>query len=125
MITKAIISQTLDQHFKHCFHPDISDEDLPKILNQIADTIFKAVPVPVDSKWLLFTGGYDSPSGKTKIYQVRSKETPHFLLGEIKWYPAFRCYSFFASSNTIFETQCLQDIANFIDVLMHLHYKKQ
>lgn len=40
------------------------------------------------------------------------------MLGQVKWYPGFRKYSFFPSSDIVFEQQCLKDIASFLDKLM-------
>lgn len=42
--------------------------------------------------------------------QERAKQHP---LGVVKWYGGFRRYSFFPAPNTIFEQQCLRDIADF------------
>ena len=54
---------------------------------------------------------------KTNVYEVVS-----FLhgdrLGIIKWYGAWRCYTFLPNYDTIWNKGCLQDIILFIDELM-------
>ena len=56
---------------------------------------------------------------KTKVYSVttKSKETE---LGVIKWYPAWRRYCFFPSSeyDTVWDFSCLHEVATFIKDLM-------
>lgn len=118
MITKSIICQVLEAN-KDLFNPMIEDGILTDHYNTIANEIL-AAPGILEAKWIAFTLIGASPSGKTNIYQVRSKENPNILLGIIKWYPAFRCYSFFAAPNTIFEPVCMGDICNFINMLMQL-----
>jgi hypothetical protein len=65
-------------------------------------------------KWIEFTLQHDT--GKTKVYNCYNKEYGS-LLGQVKWYAAFRKYSFFPENNIVFETQCLKDIASFLDKL--------
>lgn len=69
----------------------------------------------VEYKWIYF-----SPlvfTGKTTVYNCYNKEYQS-LLGQVKWYGGFRKYSFFPEPNIVFETQCLKDIASFLDKLM-------
>ena len=68
----------------------------------------------INSKWINFTLIKDT--GKTKQYQIHSKESG-ILLGTIKWYAPWRKYSFFPEPLTIFETTCLFDILSFINIL--------
>lgn len=56
--------------------------------------------------------------GKTKKFGIITKET-HECIGEIKWYGRWRKYSFFPEPNTVYETDCLTDIVNFIKDLMY------
>jgi len=66
-------------------------------------------------KWIEFI---QIPSiGVTKVFKCMNSEYGSFL-GTVKWYGAFRKYSFFPNDNIVFETQCLKDIANFLDCLM-------
>lgn len=69
----------------------------------------------VKYKWIHFTFQHDT--GKTKVYNCYNTEY-NSLLGQVKWYAGFRKYSFFAAPNIVFETQCLKDIASFLDKLM-------
>lgn len=68
------------------------------------------------SKWIDFVEIKDT--GKTKVFEVQTKDENWVCLGEIKWYPSWRKYSFFPSSDCVFETQCLSDIIAFINELM-------
>jgi hypothetical protein len=71
-----------------------------------------------DSKWIEFI---EQPkTGKTQIFNIVPKEQPGSVIGQIKWYGAWRKYCFFPSPSIIciFETQCLGDIISFINKLM-------
>jgi hypothetical protein len=39
-------------------------------------------------------------------------------LGMVKWHGAWRCYSFFPESDTLYERKCLMEIAQFLTDLM-------
>jgi hypothetical protein len=56
-----------------------------------------------------------SASKKTKRWQVVN--TSHKLLGYIKFYPQWRCYTFrpLGLADTVFNAGCLNDIAFFCD----------
>lgn len=57
-------------------------------------------------------------SGKTLQWQVWGrKRFPQEgqLLGIIKWFGRWRQYTFFPQPVTVFNRECLRDIANFID----------
>ena len=58
----------------------------------------------------------DSPTGKTRIYDVISNEDG-FVLGIIKWNPHWRKYWFLPSNDTGYEEKCMGDIANFLIML--------
>jgi hypothetical protein len=51
--------------------------------------------------------------GKTKYWIVYSKDE-NTALGVIRWYGAWRCYAFFPEPSTLFEKNCLWDIADFV-----------
>lgn len=57
-------------------------------------------------------------SGKTKVFELYSKEG-NALLGEIRWYGAWRQYAFMPRGNTVFEKQCLRDITDLLVELMN------
>ena len=67
------------------------------------------------SKWIRFEQAGDT--GKTKIWHVVTKDEG-YVLGEVKWYAPWRKYSFYPLGSTIFESQCLMDIANFLNCEM-------
>ena len=65
------------------------------------------------SKWLVFKRETsDAARYTTAKYSVTNKDQGA-VLGIIKWFGAFRQYSFYPSDNCIFEKTCLRDIANF------------
>jgi hypothetical protein len=53
----------------------------------------------------------------TKKYEVVSKLHGD-LLGVISWYSRWRQYAFYPESNTLFNTDCLTTIKNFLTLLM-------
>lgn len=69
-----------------------------------------------ESKWIDFI---EQPQkGKTQIFNIVPKEQPGSVIGQIKWYGAWKKYCLFPAPNCIFETQCLGDIVSFINKLM-------
>lgn len=66
-------------------------------------------------KWIKFREVLDT--GKTKVFEVIAIEGG-FKLGEVKWFGRWRKYSFFPNGETVFEKDCLRDIADFLDRLM-------
>ena len=62
-------------------------------------------------KWVIFV--LVKEGEKTNIWNVATKDGL-FKLGEIKWYPQWRTYSFFPYPDTVFENDCLLYIAGFI-----------
>jgi len=69
------------------------------------------------TKWLSIEKGIRLPNKKTDLYGVYNKESGA-CIGLIKWYGAFRQYSFFPASNTVYEKTCLADISKFMQDLM-------
>jgi hypothetical protein len=65
-------------------------------------------------KWIYIDFLMPSKSGKTNIYQVISNGVH---LGDIKWYAPWRKYAFFPESETLYEQDCLKDIARFLEEL--------
>lgn len=70
------------------------------------------------TKWIEFVIQHKPENRKTDIYLVQTKGDNPITIGCIKWYGSFRKYSFFPYENTVFENQCLKDIANFLEHLM-------
>jgi len=79
------------------------------------------------SKWIIFVEG--EPKPKTKTWHVVTKEDggkPGFEeggneLGEVRWYGPWRCYAFFPAGGTLFEKDCLRDIADFCEQRSKAH----
>ena len=68
-----------------------------------------------DSEYLVFR---ELPTpGKTKVISVDSKRSGG-RLGTIKWYGAWRQYTFQPWAGTIWNTGCLQDVNAYIEELM-------
>lgn len=70
------------------------------------------------ANWIIFH--LISTTGKTTVWEVMNKERTA-ILGVIKWYGAWRRYSFFPHQNTIFEKTCLRDIADFCEEETQVH----
>lgn len=78
-------------------------------------------------KYITIEGPSTSYSGKTKSWQVWARK-PFVILGYIKWHGAWRCYAFFPADNTLFEHNCLWDIADFVareTTALRLTWKKK
>lgn len=80
---------------------------------------------------ILFIEGALRP--KTRTWEVWSKaheaggkpgETGASALGTVKWYGAWRCYAFFPAPNTLFEKNCLRDLAQFCEARTVEHKAK-
>jgi hypothetical protein len=71
-----------------------------------------------ESRYLAFETEPPKGKKKTTITYVLSKSSG-ILLGEIRWYGAWRQYCFFVSGGSfIFNWGCLDDINHFISKLM-------
>ena len=68
-----------------------------------------------DSKYVIFD--LEEQKSKTKVYGVRTKSNLD-RIGEIKWNSGWRRYWFMPDSETGYDSQCLKDIATFMDELM-------
>ena len=68
----------------------------------------------IDSKYMEFDKIGDT--GKTEIWNILSKSSG-FILGQIKWYGAWRQYCFFPSSQCVFNIGCMDDIKKKINEL--------
>ena len=72
------------------------------------------------SDYMEFIETHDT--GKTKVFEVRTLGGS--LLGVIKWYGAWRQYTFFPALSTIFNPDCLSTIIVFLNGLMKERQKK-
>lgn len=66
------------------------------------------------SKYLEFT--VIEQKAKTEVIEVRSKLHDN-VLGIIKWFGRWRQYAFFPVNETIFNTECLNDILKYMKML--------
>jgi hypothetical protein len=64
------------------------------------------------AKWIEFEEIDTDATRKTKIFEVITKEG-RLGLGIVKWHGAWRKYCFFPAEQTIYEWDCLRDIAEF------------
>ena len=73
-----------------------------------------------DSRWIEFVELGRSISGRTRRFEVRPRasDSDERGLGMVTWYGAWRRYAFHPEALTVFESQCLRDIAAFCDWLM-------
>lgn len=75
-----------------------------------------------DVKWIRFDE-YQGP-GVTKIWRVCARENGQ-PLGTIRWLARWRKYCFFPGPETVFEQDCLRDIAGFIEQQTNLHKQEK
>lgn len=61
----------------------------------------------------------EEATGKTRRFTISSARGA--VLGEIKWYGAWRQYAFWPAPRTIFNKGCLSDITNWLRTLTLEH----
>jgi len=66
-----------------------------------------------DPTWIRFDATGPSDSGKTETWRVSTLDGAP--LGRIAWFGRWRRYAFFPFDATVFEQQCLRDIAAFCE----------
>ena len=67
-------------------------------------------------KWIRFL--LVEQKAKTGVWRVETKES-YDILGYVKWFPHWRKYAFFPNVDTVYENDCLRDIARFIGEQMN------
>ena len=67
----------------------------------------------MESKWVRFEEA-DIEGRKTEVWFVFPVKS-NVELGVVKWYGGWRCYAFYPEDMTIYEKQCLRDIAQFCE----------
>jgi len=65
-------------------------------------------------KWVRFDSTGPSDSGRTHTWSVRSIQG-NIYLGAVKWFGQWRRYAFYPDEATVFEQDCLRDIAAFCE----------
>lgn len=76
--------------------------------------------MPSSPKWIRFVLDVPIPARKTKVWIVATVEQGE-RLGTIRWHGPWRCYSFYPEPCTVFERQCLRDIADFCEGATYEH----
>lgn len=76
-----------------------------------------------DPKWIRFEED-TPPAWKTKAWRVVNTQHGAFL-GWVKWWGGWRRYCFFPGDGTIFEQDCLRDIAEFCEAKTREHKEKK
>lgn len=71
----------------------------------------------MDTEYLRFRREETAERGVTQIWAVDSRRTG-FPLGYIRWFGRWRQYAFFPEPETVFNTECLSDVREFIHKLM-------
>jgi len=56
------------------------------------------------------------PTGKTKVFTVHSKDG--ITLAVVRWFSAWRRYTFQPSSATVWDASCLREVMEFLEKLM-------
>lgn len=76
------------------------------------------------SKYVYFEEFGLSPSGKTKLIHVKSMNGD-LNLGEIRWFPSWRKYTFQPLEDMIFDNKCMNEISDYLEKLMLDHKVKK
>jgi hypothetical protein len=71
-------------------------------------------------KWIKFA--LVEKKAKTNVWNIETDEG--IVLGQIKWFGRWRTYALYPSPDTVFEDDCLLDMANFIKKQMDERKKK-
>ena len=74
-------------------------------------------------KWIQFQ--VIRNTGKTFVWRIAAKDHGPTMLGDIKWFGRWRRYAFFPLSDTVYEHECLRDIANFCEEQTSLHRQQR
>ncbi len=71
------------------------------------------------SKWIEFSEPRSSKSGKTNIWAIYTKNQEELFsdlrLGQVQWRSPWRTYAFFPEGDTLYNAECLRDIAQFCE----------
>lgn len=70
-------------------------------------------------KWIKTTEIATSASGKTSIWDVHTLDRA--WLGQVKWFGPWRKYAYFPLSGTLYEPDCLRDLAQFCEDSTRAH----
>lgn len=85
---------------------------------QVEPEVAKPVRKPKPAKrFLVFEERDVEAKRKTRVVHVKSAITG-FLVGTISWYAPWRRYAFMPAGATIFDVNCLREVAGCINLLM-------
>lgn len=73
-----------------------------------------------EPRWIKFELAANLP--KTQVFNVLTKEGGY--LGQVKWFGQWRRYCFYPDVGSIYEQDCLRDIANFVQQQTAQHKAK-
>jgi len=65
-----------------------------------------------------------SSTEKTQVFEVQTKDGSS-ILGYVKWFGRWRCYSFFPEKGTVYEKHCLRYIADFCETKTFEHRNRK
>lgn len=71
---------------------------------------FVISPTP---KWFSVSPSPTAKGRRTLCWRVTAHEGG--LLGYVEWYNPWRCYAFFPQPDTVFEKDCLRDLATWLE----------
>ena len=77
------------------------------------------------AKWIDFDLNVGLSTGKTKVWNVYAKGGGNVLLGQVEWFGRWRKYAFHAALCTVFEADCLRDIAMFCEEQSKLFWSEK
>jgi hypothetical protein len=65
-------------------------------------------------KWVVYSWAGSSPSGKTQKWAAFAAVDGTTRLGEIRWFPAWRQYCFYPEYSTVWNDECLHEVARYL-----------
>jgi len=74
------------------------------------------------SSHLWFKDDGPSKGGKTRIFNVFGSH--HILIGHVKWYGPWRQYCFFPLDSTLYNKDCMRQLADFTELVTREHKDK-
>jgi len=72
----------------------------------------------MDAKWIEFEYYVPKPGQKTSLWVIKTRpRVPGcgLAIGLVKWHPAWRKYAFFPVVDTVWEEDCLKEVAEFVE----------
>lgn len=76
------------------------------------------------AKWIRFLDAGRSASGKTRVWLVAEKNNGP-ALGRVEWFARWRRYAFAPFPDTVYEQDCLRDIAEFCEYETKMHKQRR